>query len=69
MEVNTNYISQKTFYFNKGHKKWVLCIAWSPDGLKLASGSMDNEINIWNPVNGKKIGKTLKGHSKWITRY
>jgi ribosome assembly protein 4 len=52
----------------EGHKKWVLCIAWSPDGSKLASGSMDNEINLWNPVNGKRIGKTLKGHTKWITR-
>ena len=30
---------------------------------------MDNEIILWNPENGKKIGKTLKGHSKWITRY
>lgn len=51
----------------KGHAHWILHIAWSPDGKKLASGCKNGEIRVWNPVNGKQIGKTLKGHLQWIT--
>ena len=28
----------------KGHKHWVLCIAWSCDGRKLASGCKSGEV-------------------------
>ena len=27
-----------------GHKHWVLCIAWSPDGKKLASGCKNSQV-------------------------
>lgn len=29
----------------KGHKHWVLCIAWSPDGRKLASGCKNSQVS------------------------
>ncbi|KAM8977345.1 notchless protein homolog 1 [Pelodytes ibericus] len=51
----------------KGHTHWVLSIAWSPDGKKLASGCKNSQICIWDPNTGTQIGKTLTGHSKWIT--
>ncbi|KAG1673474.1 Notchless 1 [Nymphon striatum] len=51
----------------KGHKHWVLCIAWSPDGKKLASACKNGQICIWNPQSGKQMGKTLIGHRQWIT--
>ncbi|GIY64195.1 notchless protein homolog 1, partial [Caerostris extrusa] len=50
----------------KGHKHWVLCIAWSPNGLKLASGCKNGLICIWDPRTGKQIGKALSGHRGWI---
>jgi WD40 repeat protein len=50
----------------QGHKNWVLCVAWSPDGAMVASGDMDGNIWLWDPVTGKPLG-TCKGHSKWIT--
>ena len=28
----------------KGHKHWILCLAWSPDGLKLASGCRNGHV-------------------------
>lgn len=52
---------------SRGHTHWVLSIAWSPDGKKLASGCKNSQIFLWDPVTGKQIGKTLTGHTKWIT--
>ena len=28
----------------KGHKHWILCLAWSPDGRKLASGCRNGHV-------------------------
>uniref|UniRef100_A0A673A9Y8 Notchless protein homolog 1 n=1 Tax=Sphaeramia orbicularis TaxID=375764 RepID=A0A673A9Y8_9TELE len=51
----------------RGHTHWVLSIAWSPDGKKLASGCKNSQIFLWDPATGTQIGKTLTGHTKWIT--
>ncbi|NXV22328.1 NLE1 protein, partial [Cepphus grylle] len=51
----------------KGHRHWVLSIAWSPDGKKLASGCKNSQIFLWDPATGNQIGRVLSGHSKWIT--
>lgn len=50
-----------------GHKNWILCISWSSDGAKLASACKDGNLCLWNPTDGKQIGKTMRGHKKWIT--
>jgi len=41
-------------------------VRFSPDCTKLASGSMDKEVKIWDPKSGDLLG-TLKGHTKYIT--
>lgn len=33
-----------------GHTDWVLAVAVSPDGSRVASGSHDGEIRLWNPT-------------------
>lgn len=50
-----------------GHKNWVLCISWSPDGRKLSSACKNGQVMVWDPTTGKQIGPTLTGHKKWIT--
>ncbi len=48
-------------YVSSGHSSSVESVAVSPDGLKIASGSWDDTIKIWNAETGDVI-HTLKGN-------
>ncbi|KAK3438849.1 WD repeat-containing protein VIP3 [Eucalyptus grandis] len=45
----------------KGNKKFVLSVAWSPDGRRLACGSMDGTISIFDVARAKFLHH-LEGH-------
>ncbi|MYG06378.1 hypothetical protein F4167_07140 [Candidatus Poribacteria bacterium] len=45
-----------------GHTLTVWSVAFSPDGLTLASGSQDETIRLWNIATGAHIA-TLTGHT------
>ena len=55
-----------------GHTGNVVSIAYNPDGSRLASGSLDNTIEIWdaNKLDDSTLTTpliaTLSGHSAWI---
>jgi WD40 repeat protein len=49
----------------RGHTSSVNCLAISPDGATLVSGSADNSIRLWNFATGKAL-KTLTGHTSYI---
>ena len=46
----------------QGHTDKVYAVAWSPDGTRLASGSRDKTIQIWDASNGR-LFRTCTGHS------
>ena len=50
----------------EGHIKPVWSVAFSPDGTKIISSSLDDNIKIWDANTGECL-KTLEGHA-WIVR-
>ena len=44
----------------KGHKEPVTSVAYSPDGAKIGSGSVDKTIRLWDPATGALL-RTLLG--------
>ena len=50
-----------------GHDDAVYDIAFSPDGLVLASGSYDKTVKLWD-VTDRKVLATLRGHQDQVFR-
>src|SRR5262249_55757336 len=46
-----------------GHGAPVNCLAFSPDGKTLASGSNDKTVKIWDLASGKEV-VTLQSHAR-----
>ncbi|MEC8894667.1 MAG: hypothetical protein VX901_15205, partial [Candidatus Poribacteria bacterium] len=49
-----------------GHDDLVISVAWSPDGKKILTGSLDGIAKVWDAQTGRELS-TLKGHDHWIS--
>src|SRR6478736_486853 len=47
---------------------WVNDVAYSPDGRRIATGSADKTVRIWDADTGQPIGAPLRGHDEAVLR-
>lgn len=50
----------------EGHRERVDCVAFSPNGRMLATGSADNTVRLWEVVTGRER-QCFQGHQSWIS--
>jgi len=49
-----------------GHGDVVVSATFSPDGLKIVSGSNDKTFRVWDALTGKQLLSPLEGHNDWV---
>ncbi len=49
----------------EGHKSAVTCVAFSPQGDRIISGSPDNTLRLWD-LEGRTIGEPFQGHTNLV---
>jgi WD40 repeat protein len=59
--VGSSAVAENELKTLKGHSDTVNAVAFTPDGKRLATGSSDDLIIIWDAATGKDE-TTLKGH-------
>jgi WD40 repeat protein len=57
--------SWKRMMKTKGHTDYVLSVACSPDGQRVASGSEDHTIRLWDMKTGN-VERVLEGHTQAV---
>ncbi|QRW04449.1 WD repeat-containing protein [Ceratobasidium sp. AG-Ba] len=49
-----------------GVESGVLCVAYSPSGIYVVSGSIDGAVQIWDSRSGRQVGQPLTGHTGYV---
>jgi WD40 repeat protein len=49
----------------RGHARGIHGLAYSPDGRRIVSGSVDGTLRVWDADKGQEQ-LTLKGHTHWV---
>jgi WD40 repeat protein len=52
---------------NRDQEDAVNSVAYSPDGRRIVSGSVDNSLRLWDAASGKPIGPPLQGHTNSVS--
>ncbi len=63
--VQEEKVARKNSLIYSAHTGWVKTVAWSPNGARLASGSWDNTVRLWNATDGRFV-YVHADHGSWI---
>jgi WD40 repeat protein/uncharacterized caspase-like protein len=66
ISVKAQNVDQPELLIQKGHSSLIQCLAYSPDGRWIASGSSDMTVMLWETQSGKMI-RTFRGHNSPVT--
>ena len=61
-----NRLCHRDLYTLNGHTNWVMSVAFSPDGTRIASASYDGMVKLWDKATGQEI-LTLVGHTNGVS--
>src|SRR5437763_1682580 len=54
-QTSTSTPLKTALYTYRGHTAGVIGVGWSPDGKRLASGSNDGTVQVWEAANGQHV--------------
>lgn len=67
--IDSDIISIETWKMHKtlrGHNQDVSDLCWSKDGQFLVSGSVDNNVFVWDTYKGIKLNRICKEHNSYV---
>src|SRR6266568_4466559 len=60
--IGVHFLTAPNHFTYQGHSDYVSAVAWSPDGKRIASGSGDHTVKVWDATDGSHV-YIYRGHS------
>ncbi|EDR00706.1 uncharacterized protein LACBIDRAFT_395936 [Laccaria bicolor S238N-H82] len=57
-------LTDPSIFILSGHTSTVCSVTFSPDNRRIASGSNDRTVRIWDAETGKPVGEPFQGHGR-----